>query len=217
MQGVRSLGKKGGVPGTVFPLPGAPRKRCLDVSARVLHNSRTRGAPGRGVRAKKRLAVTAAPQANPTWRAQLWRGAPVPACWLSRWLCALRRPALAAFNRGLPRPRPRPAPSPSSVPPDSRSFSPPPPGTPPQFGLHLPLCPTSPGFPAQRLQQLPADPSLDRSAGPGAVHRVVLNPRALPLSTGAGVSQPPLPLSQTACRQEQGMRHWPGKVTELAE
>lgn len=53
MQGVRSLGKKGGVPGTVFPLPGAPRKRCLDVSARVLQNSRTRGAPGCGVRAKK--------------------------------------------------------------------------------------------------------------------------------------------------------------------
>lgn len=53
MQGVRSLGKKGGVPGTVFPLPGAPRKRCLDASVRVLQNSRTGGAPGCGVRAKK--------------------------------------------------------------------------------------------------------------------------------------------------------------------
>lgn len=53
MQGVRSLGKKGGVPRTVFPLPGAPRKRCLDASVRMLQNSRTRGVPVCGVRAKK--------------------------------------------------------------------------------------------------------------------------------------------------------------------
>lgn len=52
MQGVRSLGKAG-CPGRVFPLPGAPRKRCLDASAWVLQNSRTRGARIVGPELKK--------------------------------------------------------------------------------------------------------------------------------------------------------------------
>lgn len=33
LQGMRSLGKKGGTPGAVIPLPGAPGERCLDAWA----------------------------------------------------------------------------------------------------------------------------------------------------------------------------------------
>lgn len=58
--------------------------------------------------------MTVAPQANPTWRAQLWRGTPVPDCWLSRWLCALCRPALPLSIAACPAPGPGPPPAPPS-------------------------------------------------------------------------------------------------------
>ena len=47
MQGVRSLGRKGGTPRAVFPLPGAPGKRCLDaLASRSPRSPRTRGPVG---------------------------------------------------------------------------------------------------------------------------------------------------------------------------
>ena len=53
MQGVRSLGKKGGTPGVVFPLPRAPGELWLDAPARAPQNSRARGTLGHGVRIYK--------------------------------------------------------------------------------------------------------------------------------------------------------------------
>lgn len=56
MQGVRFLGKKGGTPRAVFPLPRALGEGCLEsrrVPARAPQDSRARWTPGRGVRVDK--------------------------------------------------------------------------------------------------------------------------------------------------------------------
>lgn len=73
MQGVRSLGKKGGMPGAVFLLPGSPGEHCLDASA---GSPRTRGPAGLRDMGSGliRSAEAAAPRAYPTWRARLRRG-----------------------------------------------------------------------------------------------------------------------------------------------
>lgn len=126
MQGVRSLGKKGGMPGAVFPLPGAPGEHCLDAPAREPQNSRAHGSPGHGVRIIKvgggrgttGLPYLACP--TPARReTERSRGRRVPA--LARWLApSLSSSALPA--RPLARPlsiaaRPAPGPGPPPAPP----------------------------------------------------------------------------------------------------
>ncbi|XP_054335933.1 uncharacterized protein LOC129032555 [Pongo pygmaeus] len=67
MRGVRFLEKKGGTPRAVFPLPGAPRERCLDTPARAPHKSRARRALGREVSVEARPAqIHANEHATPT-------------------------------------------------------------------------------------------------------------------------------------------------------
>lgn len=56
MRGLRSLGKKGGTPGAVFPFPRAPGERCLDAPARPCPGAPQLEGPwdsGRGVRNDK--------------------------------------------------------------------------------------------------------------------------------------------------------------------
>lgn len=179
-------------------------------------NSRAHGTSGRGVQNLIRLAAAAALRAYPTWRAQLWRGekrkgagaagfqlplarSPVPR------LCALRQPAgPAAFNRGPPRPRPGPPPAPPPFLPTPDLRSQPSLRLPPDSSVLLALC--------LRLWFFTGTPR------PGAVRRVVLNPRALPLCAGAGASRCHPHLGQTmswrAAGTGTGTGHGAGKVTE---
>ena len=183
MQGVRSLGKKGGTPGAAFPLSGAPDERCLDALA-----SPCPGRPGtREPEGPQDRYGRWRPQqhpAYPTLRAPLWRGekpsgasrghgVPAPAGSLARSLAgsaALRsaRPLgrpLSIAARPAPGPGPPPTPPPSLLTPD------------------LPR-PTRPPPPSIRLQHSPAL----QEHRPDAVHLVVLNPRALLPSARAGAS-----------------------------
>lgn len=153
-----------------------------------------------------RLATAAAPRAYPTWRARLRRGEKrrgaggagfqLSLAGLLPRSAALRSPPARSPGRfqswpapplAPARPQPLPRSSPLRI---SRS----------QPGLRLP--------PDSCTARCPAPPAPGSLPGfrPGAVHRVVLNPRALPLCAGAGAYQPPPPLGQTAC-SPQSSRH----------
>lgn len=138
MQGVRFLGKKGGTPRAVFPLPRALGEGCLEsrrVPARAPQDSRARWTPGRGVRVDKvgggrgtpglPYLARPAPARREAERSR-GRAVPAPARSPARRLCALRPPARSPRRfQSQPAPPPaRPAPGPSSVPPHSRSSPP---------------------------------------------------------------------------------------------
>lgn len=180
MQGVRFLGKKGGTPRAVFPLPRAPGERCLEprpVPARAPQNSRARWTPGRGVRIDKVGGGRGTPGlpylARRLRRGERRRGAggagfQLP---LARRLggsaLSARQPARpAAFNRRLPRPRPGPPPAP-------------PPALPAR-ALPLPIQPPPPSRLLHRPAPCASGSASLRGRRPGAVRRVVLSPPALP-------------------------------------
>lgn len=217
MRGVRFLGEKGGTPRAAFPLPRAPGERCLEprpVPARAPPNSRARWTPGRGVRVDKAgggrgsaglpYLARPAPARGEAERSR-GHGAPAPARSPARRLCALQPPARSPRRfQSPPAPPPaRPAPGPSSVPPHSRSSSP----NPASASLQ----------PAPRLRALRLRLGSFARPRPGAVRRVVLSPRALPLCAAAGASRRPPPRSQTASQRAAGTGHGAGKVTEPRE
>lgn len=137
------------------------------------------------------------------------RGVPAPARSLAG-SAALRSPPARWTRRFQSRPAPppaRPAPGPSSVPPHSRSSAP------SRASASLQTRPSS--LPCASGSGSSRDPR------PGAVRRVVLNPRALPLCAGAGASRCHPCLGQTTSRRAagtaRGTGHGTGKVTEPRE
>lgn len=216
MQGVRFLGKKGGTPRAVFPLPRALGEGCLEsrrVPARAPQDSRARWTPGRGVRVDKvgggrgtpglPYLARPAPARREAERSR-GRAVPAPARSPARRLCALRPPARpAAFNRSPPRPRPGPPPAP--------------PPSLPTPGPPLPIRPPPPSRLLHRSASCAPGSASPPAAGPGAVRRVVLSPPALPLCAGAGASRRPPARSQTASQRAVGTGHGAGKVTEPRE
>lgn len=134
MQSVRSLGKKGGTSRAVFPLPGAPGKRCLDALASLSPRSpRTRGPVGPqdvGSGSIRSVAAAAPPGLPYLARPALarrktersrGRGVPAPARALARSLARwLGSSALSARPLNLQlsiAARPAPGPGPPSAPP----------------------------------------------------------------------------------------------------
>lgn len=160
MQGLRSLGKKGGTPGAVFPFPRAPGERCLDAPARPCPGAPQLEGPwdsGRGVRNDKvgggrrttGLPYLARPAlARRETEKSRGRGDPAPAR-------SLRSAALRSLPARSPRcfqSRPAPPPAPARPQPLLRSSS-------------LPIFRSQPGL------RLSPDSTAPRPAPPAPVLR----------------------------------------------
>lgn len=212
MQSVRSLGKKGGTSRAVFPLPGAPGKRCLDALASLSPRSpRTRGPVGPqdvGSGSIRSVAAAAPPGLPYLARPALarrktersrGRGVPAPARALARSLARwLGSSALSAARSTCSfQSRPAPPPAPARPQPLLHSRS-------PAANRASTSSQTPPTLPSSDAPARRCPPRGAESSGSPT------------LCWSSCLLAPSTP-SQTASQRAAGMRHWAGKVTEPRE